>query len=571
MRRPRAPPAPSADGAAAPRSRGRPELSLSRLMCPRLLDARHRLHRLRRADLRAGAEGGTRPGAITENELTSADRPEAGVVAHAGAIDGHAAGLSPLAVPHRRGWRFRIAGSPAETAPGPRAWASGPSTSASQASRCRRRFPSDATLELEGALRPIERQRRATAARGPAEPFQTDLAEIVNAPGIAEAIDPQADPLLAPPLYGRWHAARATVTPGGAHMVRRAESRSASPQRGRASGTRVVQEHQEALMAAAWEQAADLQRANQRMRQLQLSLAVNASLHTRHLMALDDEAVLRVGAPAFGRLRPLRPAPRRARRWSRASTASALPPKATSAAMRRIGRERGPITRRVATQGGTRSATTTWVARLNTDGGDVRGAAVGRSRRLRRRRWQRLNLAEPAVRRRSTSCSSASTAAARLDLGDQHVRPPRFPDRARGAAGAGGGRDHEIPQTFDHAQAATVSPGRQSASRPRQPGATGRPPVMPPPPLEIRQSARERARTDRADAHAGGAGARGRLDRRQRDAAGERRCCHDSARRSTPSWRRRSSASRCTRRCAICRRSCCCPASTPCSPTPCSA
>ena len=41
-----------------------------------------------------------------------------------------------------------------------------------------------------------------------------------------------------------------------------------------AFGTRVVQEHQEALMASAWEQAGELQRANQRMRQLQLSMAV---------------------------------------------------------------------------------------------------------------------------------------------------------------------------------------------------------------------------------------------------------------------------------------------------------
>jgi hypothetical protein len=36
--------------------------------------------------------------------------------------------------------------------------------------------------------------------------------------------------------------------------------------------------------------------------------------------------------------------------------------------MRRIGRERGPITRRVASQGAARSTTLTWVARLNTDG-----------------------------------------------------------------------------------------------------------------------------------------------------------------------------------------------------------
>ena len=67
-------------------------------------------------------------------------------------------------------------------------------------------------------------------------------------------------------------------------------------------GTRVVQEQQEALMASAWEQAGELERANQRLRQLQLSLAVGDSLHARHLPELpSDDAALRVAAP---RLRP---------------------------------------------------------------------------------------------------------------------------------------------------------------------------------------------------------------------------------------------------------------------------
>jgi hypothetical protein len=117
-------------------------------------------------------------------------------------------------------------------------------------------------------------------------------------------------------------------------------------------------------MASAWEQAADLQRANQRMRQLQLSLFVNKSLHKRHFDALEDDAVLRVGSPAFGRI-PAGAFDPAAKTVVGSLAKSALPLRATSAAMRRIGRERGPITRRVAAQGVARSATPNWVAMLN--------------------------------------------------------------------------------------------------------------------------------------------------------------------------------------------------------------
>ena len=56
-------------------------------------------------------------------------------------------------------------------------------------------------------------------------------------------------------------------------------------------------------MASAWEQAAELQSANQRLHQFQVSMAVGESLHARHLSRLPDETMLRVAAPAFGRLR----------------------------------------------------------------------------------------------------------------------------------------------------------------------------------------------------------------------------------------------------------------------------
>ena len=172
------------------------------------------------------------------------------------------------------------------------------------------------------------------------------------------------EPLLAPPLYGRWHAARALVTPGAANWFDELNLdprwRSAA-----ALGTSVIQQHQEALMASAWEQAAQIQQVNQRMRQLQVSMAVGESLHARHLMKLSEDMTLRFASPAFSRLRM--PAPGVLGPTLTAQVMqSMLPMPATQTAMRRIGRQRGPLTRRIAAQGYTRSAARTWVAMLNT-------------------------------------------------------------------------------------------------------------------------------------------------------------------------------------------------------------
>lgn len=225
--------------------------------------------------------------------------------------------------------------------------------------------PSGATtVELEGALLPIPPAGSPPPTPDPLpDAFRAALARIVNEPSRTEAADPDADPLLAPPLYGRWHAGRASVTPDGTTWL---DQLNLDPRWRVVAGfgTQVVQEHQEALMASAWEQAAELAAANQRLRQLQLSMAVGERLHQRHLAALDEEMVLRVAAPAFGRLRQ-----QPGLSLLAAQERSPLPVAATRSAMRRIGRQRGPLTRRLNAKGLTRSATDTWVTRLNAVGG----------------------------------------------------------------------------------------------------------------------------------------------------------------------------------------------------------
>jgi len=212
------------------------------------------------------------------------------------------------------------------------------------------------TVEMDGALAPI--------GAAPADPipaaYRSALAGVVNGPPVGRQPE-----VLAPPLYGRWTAGVTRVDPSGTTWV---DQLNVDPRRriAAAYGTRVVQEHQEALMASAWEQAAEAQAANQRLRQLQLSQAVSTSLHRRHLAVLSEEQILRVAAPAFGRI------------WNGSLSilarqrGSRLPAGANQAAMRRIGRLRGPLSRRVLAKGPSpRSVTDTWIVRLNATPGGV--------------------------------------------------------------------------------------------------------------------------------------------------------------------------------------------------------
>ena len=102
-------------------------------------------------------------------------------------------------------------------------------------------------------------------------------------------------------------------------------------------------------MASAWEQAAEIQPVNQRLRQLQVSMAVE-SLHARHLF-LSEDMTLRFASPAFAgspRRRRLDPA---GRTMATIMAGTVLPTPATRTAMRRIGRQRGPLSRRIAAKG----------------------------------------------------------------------------------------------------------------------------------------------------------------------------------------------------------------------------
>ncbi|HJZ81721.1 MAG TPA: hypothetical protein VKD91_15295, partial [Pyrinomonadaceae bacterium] len=230
-------------------------------------------------------------------------------------------------------------------------------------------LPAGTTLDLEGALRVLN-VSTAEWAETTRKPFQTELKKILDAPWQLITDDSgNKDPLVAPPIYGCWQAARHTVNlapVAPAKALTWLDELNLDP-RNRAVaalGTQVVQTQQEELMAAAWEQLGDIERINQLRRQAQLGRAVNAVYHVRHFSRFSQEILLKVLAPAQSRL-VIEGTPNVTPRalLSQKISLSPIPDRAISAPMRRLTNPRGAISTRFQATGAPPIAI---MARLNT-------------------------------------------------------------------------------------------------------------------------------------------------------------------------------------------------------------
>lgn len=222
------------------------------------------------------------------------------------------------------------------------------------------------TLDLEGALRVLN-VATGEWPESSRKNFQVELKKILDAPW--EAMNQEnKDPLVAPPIYGCWQAARHTVniTPVAPASLTWLDDLNLDPRHRAvaALGTRVVQTEQEELMAAAWEQLGEIERVNQLRRQAQLGRTVNGVYHTRHFTRLSEEVLLKVLAPGQSRVvveATVNVAPRAL--LSQRIAKSAVPDRAVSAPMRRFTSPRGTISTRFRTVGAPPIAI---MARLNT-------------------------------------------------------------------------------------------------------------------------------------------------------------------------------------------------------------
>ncbi|HJR68344.1 MAG TPA: hypothetical protein VJ802_18080 [Gemmatimonadaceae bacterium] len=150
-------------------------------------------------------------------------------------------------------------------------------------------------LGFQGALQSLDTEptRWPDPARAQPDPFQSRLSDLLN----AAADDPNDDPFVMPPIYGRWHAA---VTRVGAAGPRWINTLNLDP-RHRATagyGTQVVQADQESLMASAWRQIGDLDLASDALRAGQVGRAISERVAVRHLETRFDEEYL-VATRAF--------------------------------------------------------------------------------------------------------------------------------------------------------------------------------------------------------------------------------------------------------------------------------
>ena len=217
-------------------------------------------------------------------------------------------------------------------------------------------------LELEGVLRlggalKVPAEALSDAAEDEAalfeewddpfpHPFQTGLADFINlADDYQRSGDP--DPLIVPPLYGRWHALSERIledengnalapTDNWLHELN-LDPRFRVPA---GFGTKVIEDNQEEYMDAAWGQVGDVIAANRRIRLAQLARETGDILYGKHLGGIRSasaERALTVTAPVQRRVMS------NGLTVSHRVGGSAVPQAALSAPMRRIARPRDHI------------------------------------------------------------------------------------------------------------------------------------------------------------------------------------------------------------------------------------
>jgi hypothetical protein len=230
-------------------------------------------------------------------------------------------------------------------------------------------------LRLGGALRVpdkdltpdqlADRQKYENWDQNPyPHPFEKNLAAFINLAddyaatdpttantntGIGPGVSDDPDPLITPPLYGRWHALTSRLLvyrsgnalPNTTNWVHRLNLDPGYRVPG-GLGADVVESNAESYMNAAWEQIGDVLAANQRIRRLHFATAVSSRWYDQHLKPLsvaNAEHALMVGAPVARRVL----LGGRTLAWTQAS--SFLGSTMTSTALRRVIRPQARLMR----------------------------------------------------------------------------------------------------------------------------------------------------------------------------------------------------------------------------------
>lgn len=200
--------------------------------------------------------------------------------------------------------------------------------------------PPDGCVGLEGAL-----LAPTTVPKGlaPTSDFVPRVEPVLNAPADARAAG-EPDPLVAPPIYGGWHAQveRVSAAEGGWVNQLNLDPRTRAAA---GLGARVIREHQEEYMRLAWEQIGEVLTVNHKIRRLQLATKAAAAAYIRTLSPLPAESATVVMAPTFAKVLG---SPTTLRSLVNASR---VPRAAVSPALRKQMRPRGAMARRLLAAG----------------------------------------------------------------------------------------------------------------------------------------------------------------------------------------------------------------------------
>jgi hypothetical protein len=159
------------------------------------------------------------------------------------------------------------------------------------------------TLGLDGALESISTVDTAWSGPGK-DAFQSSLQTWINqtSPATDDPAHPNPnDPIVVPPIYGRWQAAVASVNRAASGWVNdlNLDPRNRTPA---GLGTEVVQTEQSQLMASAWQQVEGVLEANQMLRQAQLARSATQQLYRQHLQPAQAETLFNFTAPLHSKL-----------------------------------------------------------------------------------------------------------------------------------------------------------------------------------------------------------------------------------------------------------------------------
>lgn len=200
------------------------------------------------------------------------------------------------------------------------------------------------SLSMTGALQQVNSPRPGWPDADAQAAFEAALVDVLNAP---DRLPTGADPLLAPPRYGSSQSGLGPIDPSLATRWYEQLNLDPGVRTVAQFGTRVIQQHQEALMAAAWAQSSDLASVNRLLRSVQLAFLVATSLHSRHVARMTPETGLQVLAPALARMSRTAEANRPTTGLVALLQSTGLPPSAFGNALRRVARPRGAVNRRV--------------------------------------------------------------------------------------------------------------------------------------------------------------------------------------------------------------------------------